>query len=159
MDRDVLRRLVKGRRTVLMCVGSDFGDDVAGPLLFRKINGKLANIIPFLCETAPEKFLPQVLEAKPDLILMVNAVDRNMEPGAVVVEDLMTQDTKFFLVHKFPLAVLAHVISSELGGVNVFLLGVQVRKMKGRPTPALVEGVKGLAEVITSVDSLAAKPD
>jgi len=142
---------------MMMCVGSDFGDDVAGPLLFRKVHSHLVNIRAILCETAPEKFLPDVLEARPEVILMVNAVDRNLAPGDVVLEDLLRQETKFFLVHKFPLAVLAHVISSELKDAKIMLLGVQVRKMKGRPTPALVIAVKKLAETIIELDSQTAK--
>ncbi len=157
MDNEQIRRLVKGRRTLLMCVGSDFGDDVAGPLLYRKTRRRLVNMTAILCETAPEKFLPQVLEARPDVIIMVTAVDRNLRPGDVVLEDLLLQETKFFLVHKFPLSVLAHVIAADLKDTKVMLLGVQVRKMKGRPTPALVEGVKSLAETIVSLDPEAAK--
>jgi hydrogenase maturation protease len=157
MDKEAIRRLVKGRRTLMMCVGSDFGDDVAGPLLFRKTKRRLVNIRPLLCETAPEKFLPEVLEAGPDVILMVNAVDRDLQPGEVVLEDLLQQETKFFLVHKFPLSVLAHVISQDLKGAKIMLLGVQVRKMKGKPTPALVSGVKELAEALVAVDPEAAR--
>ncbi len=157
MDTEQIRRLVKGRRTLMMCVGSDWGDDVAGPLLYRKTRRRLVNIRPILCEAAPEKFLPEVLEARPELILMVNAVDRNLQPGEVVLEDLLLQETKFFLVHKFPLSVVAQVIAADLKGVKIMLLGVQVRKMKGRPTPAVVGGVGRLAEALVSVD-VEAKP-
>jgi hydrogenase maturation protease len=153
MDTAEIHRLTKGRRTMMMCVGSDFGDDVAGPLLFRKVHGRLVNIRAILCETAPEKSLPDVLEARPEVILMVNAVDRKLAPGEVVLEDLLKQETKFFLVHKFPLAVLAHVIASELKGTKIMLLGVQVRKMKGRPTPEVVVAVKELAHAIISLDA------
>ncbi|HVP23551.1 MAG TPA: hypothetical protein VMS77_06530 [Conexivisphaerales archaeon] len=152
MDTEEIRRLVKGRRTLVMCVGSDWGDDVAGPLLFRKIKKRVANIRPILCETTPEKFLPEVIEAHPDVILMANAVDRSLGPGEVVLEDLLKQETKAFLVHKFPLAVVAQVISQDLKGTKIMLLGVQVRKMKGRPTPALVAGVTALADVIVGLD-------
>jgi hydrogenase maturation protease len=157
MDPAEIRRLIKGRRTMMMCVGSDFGDDVAGPLLFRKVHRRLVNIRALLCETAPEKFLPDVLEARPEVILMVNAVDRNLAPGDVVLEDLLKQETKFFLVHKFPLSVLAHVIASELKDTRIMLLGVQVRKMKGRPTPDVVLAVKKLAETIKGLDSETAR--
>jgi len=140
-----------------MCVGSDWGDDIAGPLLFKKLHRNVSNMKILLCETAPEKFLPEVLEARPEVILMVNAVDRGLDPGSVVLEDLLTQEVKFFLVHKFPLAVLAHVIESELKGVRVMLLGVQVRKMRGRPTPSVVAAVVGLAETLRGLDPEAAK--
>jgi hydrogenase 3 maturation protease len=152
MDSEEILRLVKGRRTLIMCVGSDFGDDVAGPLLFQRVRGRLVNIKPLLCGTVPEKFIPEVLEARPEVILMVNAVDRKLEPGDVVLEDLLEQQTKFFLVHKFPLSVLAHVISADLEDAKIMLLGVQVRKMKGRPTPALVSGVEKLADTLAALD-------
>ena len=142
---------------MMMCVGSDFGDDVVGPLLFRKVHRHLVNIRALLCETAPEKFVPNVLEARPEVILMVNAVDRNLAPGELVLEDLLRQETKFFLVHKFPLSVLAHVIASELEGTRIMLLGVQVRKMKGKPTPEVVVAVKKLAETLEGLDSETAK--
>ncbi len=159
MDKEQIRRLVKGRRTLLMCVGSDWGDDVAGPLLFRNTRRRLVNIKPLLCETAPEKFLPEILMARPEVILMVNAVDRNLNPGEIVLEDLLEQETKFFLVHKFPLAVLARVISQDLKDTKIMLLGVQVRKMRGRPTPALVSGVEKLAEALVALDPESAKLD
>jgi len=152
------RRLVEGRRAVIMCIGSDFGDDAAGRLLYDRISGKLRNMIAFECGNAPESFLPKLKELRPGVVIMVNAVDRGLEPGDMVSEDLLEAQPKLFLTHKFPLSVLAHVLASELeGDVEVILVGVQVKKMHGRACPAVRRSMAKFADILNEVDRFAKK--
>ncbi|NHV96758.1 MAG: hypothetical protein HA494_03085 [Thaumarchaeota archaeon] len=138
-----------------MCIGSDFGDDVAGLLLYKLIHKRLVNIKAMLCETTPERFLTEVKESKPNLVLMVDAVDRNLKPGTLIIEDLLEHHSKPLITHNLPLALIAQVLASDLKGCVFKLIGVQVSKTYGRPSKHVVQAIRNLAKNILEFDKYA----
>lgn len=151
-----IRRLVKERHVVVLCVGSSSGDDAAGPILYKLVHRKLRNIKILLGGSAPEKSLSQITAYKPDTVIMVNAVDRKLLPGDVVIEDLREDRGSFPLMHKFPLSVLAQLITLDLGeSTEVSLLGVQAKRLYGKVSKQVFETTANLARALIESDGLA----
>jgi len=151
-----IRRLVKDRHVVVLCVGSNSGDDAAGPILYKLVRSKLNNIKIFLGGSAPEKSLSQITACKPDTVIMVNAVDRKLLPGDVVIEDLREHHASFPLMHKFPLSLLAQLIALDLGeSTEIKLVGLQAKKLYGRVSRQVSETAANLARALIECDGLA----
>jgi hydrogenase maturation protease len=151
-----IRQLVKDHHVVVLCVGSNYGDDAAGPMLHKLVNRRLNNIKIFLGGTAPESSLSQIAAYKPDTVIMFNAVDRQLSPGDVVIEDLRKHHDNFPLLHKFPLSLLAQIIALDLGeSVQLKLVGIQAKKVYGRISKQVAETVANLASVLVDCDKLA----
>jgi len=69
--------------SIILCVGNDIcGDDGAGPAVARRIAGKVRWRV-LDVQTVPESFLMKVVAAKPDVVMIVDALDFDAEPGAV----------------------------------------------------------------------------
>ena len=156
LDPYAIGRLVKDRHVVVLCVGSNSGDDAAGPILYKLLHRKLNNVKVLLGGTAPEKSFSQIVACKPDTVMMVNAVDKKLSPGDVVIEDLREHHTNFPLMHKFPLSLLAKLIALELGeSVELKLVGLQAKKTYGKASRQVVQAVANLARALVEYDRLA----
>lgn len=146
---------MNGQNVIVMCIGSDFGDDAVGPLLYKLVHKGVSNIKLMLCGATPEKFLSEVRESKPNLVLMVNAVDRGLKPGTVVVEDLLEQYSTPLIIHNLPLTLIAHILASEIRECTFKLIGVQAAKTYGSPSNSVKQAVRELAKVILWLDKYA----
>lgn len=150
---DAIGRLVKDRHVVVLCVGSNSGDDAAGPILYKLVHSKLKNMKVFLGGTAPENSLSQITACNPDTVIMVNAVDKKLRPGDLVIEDLREHHANFPLMHKFPLSLLAQLIALDLGeSVELKLVGLQAKKAYGRASRQVIEAVANLGRALVEYD-------
>jgi Ni,Fe-hydrogenase maturation factor len=124
--------------------------------LYKLVHSKLKNIKIVLGGSAPEKSLSQITAYKPDTVIMVNAVERKLLPGDVVIEDLREDHGSFPLMHKFPLSVLAQLITLDLGeSTEVRLLGVQAKRLYGKVSKQVFETTASLARALIECDGLA----
>jgi len=84
---DLAERLaeVLTTRSVIVCVGNELiGDDGAACIVART----LADTVPwpiFDAQTAPESFLMKIVNLKPDVVVLVDALGMRAEPGTVAV--------------------------------------------------------------------------
>jgi len=68
---------------VIVCVGHELaGDDAAGPLLARALAGKLPWPV-YDARTVPENFLMKIAGHRPEVVLLIDAIDLGLPPGAV----------------------------------------------------------------------------
>jgi hydrogenase 3 maturation protease len=84
---DLAQELVKllSARSVIVCVGNELGgDDAAGPEVAQRIIGRVRWPV-FDVHTVPENFLMKIVEAKPDVVLIVDALDFGAPAGAVSI--------------------------------------------------------------------------
>ena len=76
-------------RSIVLGVGNELcGDDGAGPMIANRI----AESGPWQVldvQSVPESFLMKIVEARPDTVLIIDALDFDAEPGAV---ELLTAD-------------------------------------------------------------------
>ncbi len=69
--------------TALVCVGNELsGDDGAGPAVAQALAGNVPWTI-YDVQTVPESFLMKIAAAKPDTVILIDALHFDAEPGAV----------------------------------------------------------------------------
>jgi hydrogenase 3 maturation protease len=111
-------------KVVILGVGNPLrGDDGAGPHLIHQLEGQVdATLLD--CEEVPENFLGKIAENQPNSILIIDAIDLGMSPGAVaVLEEDKLEDTTWS-THHASLQLFINCLKADTGG-NVLILGIQ----------------------------------
>ena len=134
--------LRQARRIAVVGIGSDLrGDDCAGLLVIRELRTALGRTRPvrirlFDGGTAPENLTGEILRFKPSHILLVDAADLGLQPGAV---KLIAPDKIAGMsgsTHVLPLKILADYLTQSLpcpaniagqsqAGGQVVVIGIQ----------------------------------
>jgi len=113
-----------GRKVALIGVGNSLrGDDAAGCRVAQRLN-PTARARAFLAGDTPENVLFQVIAARPDTVVFVDAVDLGAEPGAVALLECDELADYCPTTHRVPLRVLTDVLRQETRA-DVFVLGIQ----------------------------------
>ncbi len=145
------------RRIAVIGIGNRlWGDDGAGPELLRKLEEEWGMQEPRLnsqgqcffidAGESPEDWLIRIADLKPDVILVIDAVDLQAEPGSIaILESEALPEAFCYSTHRLPLRTLLHLW--EKSGSKALVLGIQ---------PKDVIFSEGLSpEVKMSIDSLA----
>jgi hydrogenase 3 maturation protease len=126
---DFLRRAVTGKKTLLICVGNRLrGDDGLGPYVAESLKGGVWNMRVIDCGTTVENHLQDILNLRPEVLLMVNAVDEGREAGTIIQREFENQASgRTASAHTVPLETVVLLIRSLMAqeGIRAYLLGVQ----------------------------------
>jgi hydrogenase 3 maturation protease len=136
-------------RVVVMGIGNPLrGDDGAGSRLAESLLDT-AGVLVIDAEEVPENHLGRVVQARPDRVLLVDAVDLGATPGTVALLSVDELRSYAPSTHRVPLAVLADFLGKATGA-EVLLLAVQPgRNGFGAGLTAEVEGsVSALATLL-----------
>jgi len=115
-------------RLAVLGIGHElYGDDAAGVWLAGRLSRIAAgceNLLVIQGGAAPENYTGVLRKYKPDLVLLVDAALRGLEPGMIGWLDW--QDTSGFSAstHTLPLRIIASYITKEFN-CEVALLGIQ----------------------------------
>jgi len=150
--------LAGARNIAVLGIGNEMmGDDAAGALLARELNHlRIQNsefrIQVFETSTTPENFTGAIRKLQPDLVVMVDAADMNLEPGAVAFLDTKQMHTMMHSTHTLPLSFLAGYLE-QMGTAKVIALGIQAGHIKlDQPMTREVAGsVKLIVKTFTDV--------
>jgi hydrogenase 3 maturation protease len=154
VDRQLLESLAQWRasRVVILGIGNPLkGDDAAGPLLCERLSGRVpAKVID--AGAVPENYIGPVLEASPEVLLLVDAVDFGGRPGQIRVCAPEKIHEFTFSTHALSLHLALDLIRRETN-VEVCVLGVQAGTMKFGDclSPAVREAVETLADTLTQL--------
>ena len=137
-------RFVKGR-LVIVGIGHPLrGDDALGPCLIKRLEGH----VDALCidaGSAPENYLGKIIKASPDVVLFIDAVDFNKEPGYYKIlkqEEILKTG---FTTHDLSPKILIEYLAEETRA-RMYLLGIQPKDLGlGQPLSAPVQ--KALSEL------------
>ena len=137
-------RFVKGR-LVIVGIGHPLrGDDALGPCLIKLLEGH----VDALCidaGSAPENYLGKIIKASPDVVLFIDAVDFNKEPGYYKIlkqEEILKTG---FTTHDLSPKILIEYLAEETRA-RMYLLGIQPKDLGlGQPLSAPVQ--KALSEL------------
>jgi hydrogenase maturation protease len=141
---DALGRRLTGR-VVLVGIGNPvLGDDAAGGLVARGVRGT-PGIDVVESDDVPERDVLRIVSERPDVVVLVDAVDLHAPPGSVAVLEPDHLTGYLPTTHRVPLSLIATLIRRTTAA-DVFVLGIQPGKM----TP----GVGVSPEVNHSVDVL-----
>jgi hydrogenase 3 maturation protease len=115
---------LRGSRTVVLGVGNVLkGDDAAGPLVCESLQGRVsAKVID--AGTVPENFIRPVIRARPEHLLIVDAVDSGDVPGTVRVFTSDEVGAFAFSTHALSFHLFAGIIQQE-ASLDVHVLGIQ----------------------------------
>lgn len=127
----VLRRIIaEARRIAILGVGNEFmGDDGLGVEAVRRIKaavGKVNRSVLILeCGTTPESYTRQLVEFKPDLILVIDAVDFKGKPGSTILLEAHQLDRTSLSTHKPSFKVMRRYLEMLGLRFKMLVLGVQ----------------------------------
>lgn len=118
-----IRNLLKGR-IVYMGMGNILrGDDGIGPKLVEALRKKGAEAVD--AGTVPENYIGPVKRLEPDIIVMIDAVHLDREPGSVeLLERDEILENSGFSTHSLSPVLVMDRLGSETGA-TVFMLAVQ----------------------------------
>jgi hydrogenase 3 maturation protease len=121
---EILAHELRGK-VLILGVGNPLrGDDGAGPCLIEQLKGRV-NATLLDGEEVPENFLGQIAENQPDIVLIIDAIDFGMTPGAVALleEEQLLAGTSLS-THHSSLQLFVKCLKSETRS-KVLVLGIQ----------------------------------
>jgi len=112
-------------KVLILGVGNPLrGDDGAGPYLVEQLKGRV-NATLLDCEEVPENFLGQIAESQPSSVLIIDAIDFGMNPGAAALfEEDQLPTGRGLSTHHSSLQLFIKWVKAETGA-QVFVLGIQ----------------------------------
>ncbi len=143
--KNILKSILKGK-VVVVGIGNPLrGDDGFGPAFIQGLKSKVS----FLCidaGSAPENYLGKIANAKPDTVLIVDAVHLDMAPGEYILMKKSDILKCGFSTHDLSPHMFIDFLEKETGA-NIYLLGVQPKSLSfGESMSEPVD--KALAELL-----------
>jgi len=123
-----LRNRLKGK-VLILGVGNPLrGDDGAGPYLVEKLRGCVhARLLD--CEDVPENFLGQIAENQPTSVLLIDAIDFGMTPGATALLEGDELEGVSLSTHHSSLQLFIKCLKAETKS-NVLVMGIQPKSTR-----------------------------
>jgi hydrogenase 3 maturation protease len=126
---DDLARRLRGKRTVILGVGNPMqGDDAIGPNLVDLLHGRVEATLIYGGEV-PENYLGSIRAARPEVVLIVVALELGAEPGSLIILDADRLRALENFTRNPGLAFLAMMIQDETSA-EVILVGIQPQATK-----------------------------
>ena len=137
------------RASVIVCVGHELaGDDAAGPLVARALAGKLPWPL-YDARTVPENFLMKIAGHRPEVVLLIDAIDLGLPPGSVRLLEAADITGQGPSTHgPAPIAFLD--LLNMVHPCRRLVLGIQPRQTQfGQPpSPEVVAAVDRVAQAL-----------
>jgi hydrogenase 3 maturation protease len=140
---------IKGRVTIAGIGNIMRGDDGLGPKLIELLKARNVNAGLFDCGTAPENYIFPMLRSMCDTLILVDAADMSLEPGASRVLDVDNLMNISFSTHSPSPRLFIDLLKMGKEDLNIFIISVQP-KNTSLGLPLSEEVLKGL-EALTSV--------
>lgn len=128
---DELKNILKGR-IVIVGIGNILrGDDGVGPYIAEELIRKIKNenVLVLNCEEVPESYTDKIVNFAPSVILIIDAVEINKEPGTVAIIKQNELKGKTLTTHTISLKVFIDYIKSRTNA-EVFVLGIQQQNIE-----------------------------
>ncbi|MFO8079004.1 MAG: hydrogenase maturation protease [Armatimonadota bacterium] len=124
--RERLEELISGRKIVLMGVGNEVrGDDAFGVMLGERIEHRIEPTV-FVTHDLPEDYAVKAADLKPDVVIVLDAIDFHGEPGEVHLVAAKDVPPTPGVTHRPSLEMMARFIELD-AGAETWVLGVQPR--------------------------------
>jgi hydrogenase 3 maturation protease len=137
---------------VVMGIGNPCrGDDAAGSLVAQQISDA-PGVRVIDAQDVPENYLGQVVNQRPDTVVLVDSVDLDSAPGSVALLDKDQVAGYWPSTHRVPLSLLMDYLERETHA-RIFLIAIQphqtafLEPMSGE----VYASVAGIAEVLKGV--------
>ena len=148
---------LNGGRIAVVGVGSDLrGDDAAGMLAAGLVRSarfrcRARFIRVFMGGTTPENITGQIVRLAPSLIVILDAADMGLRPGAVRVIPVDEAGGISCSTHAMPLSVLSRYLGQS-AGCDVVIVGIQpaTTDWNAPVTPAIKAAAARVAGLLAS---------
>ena len=129
------------------------GDDGLGPKLIELLKARGVNAGLFDCGTAPENYILPMLKSLCDTLILVDAADMSLEPGAAMVLDTDNIANISFSTHSPSPRLFIDLLKMGKEDLNVFVLSVQPKcTALGAPmSEEVLKALDGLTEMLSRV--------
>ena len=126
-QKELFRRVLKGRAVIVGIGDSLRADDGLGPALVERLRGKLP--VPCInAGNAPERYLGRIAREEPDSVLLIDAAHLGLSAGEYRLLDLEETVQLGLSTHGVSPGLLVDLLAPQLRG-KVFLLGVQPARL------------------------------
>ena len=143
--------------TVVLGIGNRLGgDDAAGPCLVDMLNQRQhkvkilhsAEIAAIDAGTAPESYTSVIRQRRPSSLILVDAADMGLAPGALRTIPPEKISALSFSTHQMPLSMFVSYVQEFCG--KVLLIGVQPERteMDGRISKTVRKSMTELVDVV-----------
>ena len=139
-------------RVAILCVGSrSRGDDIFGPLVAKRISGKVSAEV-FDAENVPENYLGKIVKLSPEVVLLVDAAHFDAEPGQLRLLDPQDLAESSFSTHSASLKLIEEFFRTECNS-KVFMLAAQPKHVGFGlpPSPELITAVDSVVDILTEI--------
>ena len=126
-------------------------DDAAGVLVARRLR-PAPGVRVIEAEEVPEAHLGPIVAARPQVVLLIDAVDLGAAPGSVAIVERADLAPYPPSPHRVPVSLLMGLLARETGA-DVLLLAIQPRKVDlgWAPTPEVGASVDRVAAVLERI--------
>jgi len=124
---DLSLALRGARRVAIVGIGSDLrADDAAGVEVVRRLRRNLTspNVLLIDAGVAPENFTAKIKKFGPSHVLMIDATDLGLKPGAASLVDLSSITGPSIFSHRLPLSIFADYLRAHVE-TKIILIGIQ----------------------------------
>lgn len=150
-DLDALTHLrlhLKGRVLILGVGNTLRSDDGVGSILAQRIIGRVPHIV-YDSSASPENYLGKIIKDRPEVILLIDAVDFGGEAGELRVfegEDIQT--VNFFSTHDASISLAISYLKNSLKTVDIIILAIQPKILAfgDRLSPEINKALEKLGE-------------
>jgi hydrogenase 3 maturation protease len=151
MNRQLLESLAgwHNSKAVILGVGNVLkGDDAAGPLVCERLKESPSAAV-IDAGTVPENYIRPILKTKPDILLIIDAVDFGGSPGEIRVFDPVEIHRFAFSTHALSLHLFVEMLRTHRP-VEVRVIGIQAGscELGGGPSPAVQTAIEMLAATL-----------
>jgi len=161
VDRRLLESLAAWRdsKAVILGVGNILkGDDAAGPLVCERLSGGRLSAVVIDAGTAPENYVRPILNAEPDVLLIVDAVDFGGRTGEIRIFEPAEIRRFAFSTHALSLHLFIDRLQQERP-LTAHLIGIQAgeRGLGDTVSSAVHEAIETLAVTLAVLFPLPAQ--
>lgn len=121
---EALRSRIRGKRLAILGVGNPLrGDDGIGPALVDRLQGKVRATL-VNAGDVPENYLGVIEAARPEVVLMVDAVALGAEPGDAALIEIEQIAGARLTTHNTSLALFARALQAGTGA-DILVVAIQ----------------------------------
>jgi len=142
-------------KTVIVCIGNTLkGDDGAAIELYQKLAGKIKAEL-FDAGTVPENYIQRIIKIKPQMIILIDAVDFGGPAGQLKVFAPEQIPEIAASTHVMSLRLFSDILKREINS-KIFLAGIQPAQLDlGTPlSDSVSQTVTELAELFIELFGL-----
>ena len=124
-----IRQKIQGKVAIIGLGNIIRGDDGLGPKLIELLKERQANAVLFDCGTVPENYIFPILSTACDTVILVDAADMALAPGAVKVFGLDEIANVSFSTHNPSPRLFTDLLKTGKETMHIFVVSVQPKSM------------------------------